>query len=435
MTTQYLARYAEAETVALGTLPASLRWHHALVTPAYDETPEFFASHTAPDRLLILVINRPDRDTTVDTSWDTILREILGAARWQAHHLSLHCAAQSGLAGDVLLIDRCLFGPAIPPKYGVGLARKIGCDIACQLFHNNRLHSPWIGSSDADARLPDCYGDTLASLPEAAAAAVFPFSHRADALPHTVVAAYELHMLYYVAGLRYAGSPYAWPTIGSCMAINVNAYQQARGFPKRAGGEDFYLLDKLAKLTGVIHLAQPIINIAGRPSQRVPFGTGPALQKIAALASPDEFTSYHPCSFSALKALHDALRLAANGSEFSLETLSEGYAIDSSLFRELWREFDCDTAITKALRNHSRVLQRQRALFTWFDAFKCLKWIHACRWKYPDIPLPQALKYANWLTSYGYHPLSETPVSDLQRSLADGVLRGPAYPTNQTPWN
>ncbi len=430
--TKYLARFAEAETTLLDTLPADCCWRHALITPAYHETAEFLASHTASERLLILVMNRPASDGSGDYTWAEHLGGVLGPAQWRNQHLSLHCPVSSGLAGDVLLIDRCLLGPPLNPKQGVGLARKIGCDIACELFQRKQLLTPWVGSSDADARLPQGYSNTLHTLPDQASAAVFAFDHRAEALPKDIVTTYELHMLYYVAGLRYAGSPYAWPTIGSCMAINLAAYQQARGFPKRAGGEDFYLLDKLAKLTGVIHLAQPVIEIAGRPSQRVPFGTGPALQKIAALASADEFTSYHPSSFDTLRALHEALRLAANGSDFSLDSLAERFNLDRRLFCGLWQEFGCDSAIIKAHRNYNHAQQRLRALLTWCDAFKCLKWIHACRQYYPDVPLQQALTGANWLTSYGYHPLSKKPVSDLQQSLADGKVRGPAYFTEQS---
>ena len=433
--TQYQTRYAESDTASLRTLPSTFCWHHALVTPVYDETPDFLASHTASERLLIVVMNRPASDARSDTSWAALLCESLGPAQWQEDYLSLHQAQGSGLAGDVLLVDRCLLGPPINSKHGVGLARKIGCDIACELLQRKQLLTSWIGTSDADAQLPQRYTDTLATLSSQASAAIFPFCHRADGLTREIVTTYELHMLYYVAGLRYAGSPYAWPTIGSCMAINLAAYQQARGFPKRAGGEDFYLLNKLAKLTGVIHLTGPELQIAGRCSQRVPFGTGPALQKIAALDSPEQFTSYHPRSFAVLKAAHEALRLAANGSNFTMESLADGHAVDRALLRTLWQDFGCDTAMIKTRRNHNDPRQRQRALLTWFDAFNCLKWIPACRQAYAAIPLHHALDGANWLTSYGYSPLSKDPASSLQQSLADGKTRGPAYANQQTPGN
>ena len=48
--------------------------------------------------------------------------------------------------------------------------------------------------------------------------------------------------------MKYARSPYAFHTIGSTMAVSANHYAKVRGFPKREAGEDFYLLNKLAKV-------------------------------------------------------------------------------------------------------------------------------------------------------------------------------------------
>ena len=63
---------------------------------------------------------------------------------------------------------------------------------------------------------------------------------------------YEYSLRYYVAGLTYAQSPYAFHTIGSTMAVNAEHYASVRGFPRREAGEDFYLLNKLAKV-GSVH--------------------------------------------------------------------------------------------------------------------------------------------------------------------------------------
>ncbi len=65
---------------------------------------------------------------------------------------------------------------------------------------------------------------------------------------------YELSLRYYVAGMKFARSPYAFHTIGSSMAVSPVHYARVRGFPKREAGEDFYLLNKLAKLGSVLEL-------------------------------------------------------------------------------------------------------------------------------------------------------------------------------------
>jgi hypothetical protein len=39
----------------------------------------------------------------------------------------------------------------LPHKEGVGLARKIGCDIALSLYERGTLKSRWLHTTDADA--------------------------------------------------------------------------------------------------------------------------------------------------------------------------------------------------------------------------------------------------------------------------------------------
>ena len=169
---------------------------------------------------------------------------------------------------DVLLIDRCIEGRPLPRRQGVGLARKIGTDVAAALFARDNLASPWIGSTDADATPPAGYWQALHDQAPEVAACVFPFTHPCGpgetAWP---IRCYEFHQLYYVTGLRHAGSPYAWPTVGSCLAIHAEAYAKVRGFPRRDGGEDFYLLNKIAKVGGVRHLPAPTMRLSARASR------------------------------------------------------------------------------------------------------------------------------------------------------------------------
>ena len=282
------------------------------------------------------------------------------------------------------------------------------------------MASPWLGTTDADTHLPENYGEALQKLPEQAGACVFPFSHTSSDAPEWAVRCYELHMLHYVAGLRYAQSPYAWPTVGSCIALNSRAYAQAHGFPKRAGGEDFYLLNKLAKLGGVVHASEPLVRPSGRLSHRVPFGTGPALQRYASLKFGSDITSYHPDSFRLLRAALKALRLSAFGRSFALTDVAQQSRADADQLHSLWRQFHCEQSIEKARDNSRSAEQCERHLMTWFDAFKTLKWVHACREYLPDIPLFEALESADWITDSGIdlrHPGNAAIA--LQQQLAD----------------
>ena len=208
---------------------------------------------------------------------------------------------------DLYLHDmEALYGPT-PAALGVGLARKTGCDLALQWMAAGGISGQWLCSTDADATLPADYFEQLDSAAPDAVAAVFPFRHvpGGDEACDTATALYELRLHHYVLGLEYAGSPYAFHTLGSCLAIRASAYAQVRGFPKRAGAEDFYLLNKAgqtrARLPGC---PAHCIELQSRRSSRVPFGTGPAVAAILSAAQPHEAAIfYHPQCFEALRAL------------------------------------------------------------------------------------------------------------------------------------
>lgn len=416
---QYLTRYAEPETALLESLAG--HWQHALIIPAYKEDPGFLAQTLPADCLLILVLNRPPNDT--DTAWAHSIMQSLPAPSWQAGHLSLHLRPENSA---LLVVDRCLQGQPIPAKQGVGLARKIGADIACQLLATDTLQSPWLACTDADALLPADYWTALQRQDDKAAACVFPFTHQRETDAADAIRCYELHMLYYVAGLRFAASPYAWPTIGSCIAVNAKAYTQARGYPKKAGGEDFYLLNKLAKLGGVRHLSGPTITLNARLSDRVPFGTGPALRKIQLLETTEDFCSYHPQSFAYLKAAIAGLVQSSQAdAASSARQIADNHGLNGEWFNQLWQDFGCDNAIALARKNSRSAAQIQRHLMTWFDSFRSLKWMHACRRWLPDQALARCINEANWLTLVqSPATTADQRLSALQEYLADNRLRG-----------
>ncbi|MCP4044824.1 MAG: hypothetical protein GY732_02400, partial [Gammaproteobacteria bacterium] len=293
---KYLLHYAEPETAALGGLPDSLagpgQWQNVMVIPACNESAEFLRPPPPCDgrSLMILVINE-----TVSAAHEVSLNN---QALAEAVFARFELQWQSGLQfpgfvmsllrdplfpRDILLVDRFSEDHKLPPKCGVGHARKIGADLAASLIFNGRIRSPWIRCTDADVQLPETYFtciDQAQNTGAKNAALLYPFHHNddeGDTKNGDVILAtqlYELSLRYYVAGMRFAGSPYAFHTIGSTMAVNADHYARVRGFPKRAAGEDFYLLNKLAKVGSVLQLAsgpdcKPIV-IESRRSDRVP---------------------------------------------------------------------------------------------------------------------------------------------------------------------
>jgi len=366
---------------------ASPRWHHALVIPAYKEPAALLPRLAELPRgdgqtLVLLVLNRPDSDPD---------KEANAALRTAAGKLAL-TSEQSGVPRiqalndhtDLYLYDMESLGIRVPAAQGVGLARKTGCDIILKWMSQGAIDGDWICCTDADARLPRDYFRRLSRV-TGAGGAVFPFRHAAgsDRNCNAATAWYELRLHHYVLGLEHAASPYAYHTLGSCLAVRATSYAQVRGFPKRAGGEDFYLLNKLAKLGPVAKLPGECIELQSRLSRRVPFGTGPAVEKIAAAEHPGALPLfYHPHCFAALRAVLTVIPALRQASAADLPARLEIAGLDRELAlasRAALHSMGLDDALSHCRRQGKSPGQFLRQFHQWFDAFRTLKFIHALR--------------------------------------------------------
>jgi len=401
---QYFSRYAESEVAILAqhetSLPVEFVVEHALVIPAYQETSAFIerflvSALSKQPVLMVVVINEPIKeevDTTINTQQTQLHQYSLscGDICWQYENLTL-IRVDNGCTW-LLIVDR--FTHAIDKDQGVGLARKIGTDLSAYLISIKRVMRPWICSTDADAHLPDDYFTALESINKDSVVCCYNFFHHCDDYSiNQANSLYETALRYYVAGLNYAKSPYAFFTIGSILAFKAEAYVQARGFPKRSAGEDFYLLNKLAKLGNVEFIADVTINLEARTSQRVPFGTGPAVQKILDLQeSKQAYCYYHPEVFSLLKStLHAFLELWQYRADLGVWLNNQPLLVQSAL-----TEIGFNTFVAKQKNNSEKQFNKQ--LIVWFDAFKTLKFIHSLRENhYQDIPLTEALLKAPFI--------------------------------------
>lgn len=388
---QYLQRYAETEIQNLQHWPDHRQspYQHVVVIPAYQENSDFLqralqSEWFKPPALLILVLNQPEQQTD-KTSQQQLFTQVQSAGEtlWQQGNLTLiHSAEKS--CGDILLVNR--FDQPIPEKQGVGLARKIGADLALALIARGHIKTEWICSTDADAMLPDDYFSVLKTAAPEWTAACYAFEHiGGEPAVREATLIYQQAMQYYVQGLQQAGSPYAYFTIGSILAFKATAYAQVRGFPKRAAGEDFYLLNKLIKTGTVGRIAQPVIQLQARLSDRVPFGTGMSAARIMQLIQQDKpFCYYHPQTFSELNQLlrhFDNLWAARDDLPAWLEQLPE-------YTRDLLLKAGLEKFIMTQRQQSTNKKQFDSQLMGWFDGLKTLQFIHGLRdTVYPDVPL------------------------------------------------
>src|SRR5690606_202154 len=147
----YCRRWAEAEVRQLEHFPRELVFNHAIVIPAYREDGEFLLrlrdlARSEGGVLVIVVINQPEDDE--DEGASQALHSLAldsGAERWSCGSLQVQdWPGESAL----LVVNRFSKSRRIPRHQGVGLARKIGCDIAAALALRDQLHSHYVYSSD-----------------------------------------------------------------------------------------------------------------------------------------------------------------------------------------------------------------------------------------------------------------------------------------------
>lgn len=338
-------------------------YQSVLIVPAYDEAPaaiqmliDYCIDHNA---LLVLVVNAPDN------------------AEQPARKRTL-ALLDFAECPNTYLIDHVT--QPLPRHHGVGLARKIGTDAALFLYNTKQIRSPWLFQSDADVRLPIGY---FHQLMPTSGTVIFNHQH-VSSDPELALAAslYDAHMSHYVEGLLRAGSLYAYPTLGSTLSIHAQSYANVRGFPKRNAGEDFHILNKLAKIAPVTVNTDVSIVVQARLSTRVPFGTGPALARICTDLrqgmQPAAFRSYHPKTFVLLtQAMAQLVEYAKKPSCSSF----------SPIVGEILNELGWASVAGKFAVGFTREAPRTRGIFNWFDALKTLRFIHRAQEIYPDQPL------------------------------------------------
>ena len=373
-----------------------MRWQQVLVIPVFNESTSLLdslaqLSTDAGDVLVIMVLNRPESCTEGEIN--APMRKAL-ASLPKTVQLTPAChLATLAPHISVLCIDLEVEHGATPNDKGVGLARKTGCDIALQWIMEGAIDTQWICSSDADALLPADYFSRLSAASGTCSAMLFPFIHSASGDPVNDEAClrYELRLHHYVLGLQYAGSPYAFHTLGSCIAVRATNYAQVRGFPIRAAAEDFYLLNKLAKTGPVTQATGDCIVLSSRPSSRVPFGTGPAIQSLVTSAQmADAELYYAPAVFDCLKAVLLSVKDLYDESALVTELLL-AQGSNTTQAEQAATQLEA-MGIVKAL-DHCRTQAGDVATFNrhfhqWFDGFRTLKFIHGLRdagWKDMDL--------------------------------------------------
>ena len=165
-------------------------------------------------------------------------------------------------------------------KKGVGFARKVLFE---QILEDSEADDI-IVSLDADTYVKSDYlrsiADNFAHNPGLNAIAV-PYYHplnSVDEVQGRAMLRYELYMRNYAINLLKINSPYGFTALGSAIAMRARALRKIGNITPLQSGEDFYLVQKFCKMGGLSLFNTECVYPAGRYSDRVPFGTGPAMR-------------------------------------------------------------------------------------------------------------------------------------------------------------
>ncbi len=292
------------------------------------------------------------------------------------------------------LIDASCRGKELPAKdAGVGLARKIGMDLALSTFDFRLPGEKILICLDADCKVEKNYLTTIVEdyNNRNLSAATINFLHElsSNVEQNSAIICYEIFIRYYVLGLKYAGSDYAFHTIGSTITCDYQSYIKAEGMNKRKAGEDFYFMEKLAKNVKVERISGTTVHPSSRISLRVPFGTGQRIKRFLSYMY-DEYLLYNPASFRILKEwIIEFNSPAVKNADYYL---SKAAGIDENLFEFLENQ-NFSENWNRILKNSSSGEQLNKQKMKWFDGFRTLKLIHHLRDSaYPLVNMFDALE-------------------------------------------
>jgi len=385
------------------------RYAGAVVIPSLAESRFLFSTlhsltQNPPDllsRFLILVVVNHRQDASPGEKADN------------QETLRILSCGEPSLAGlQLAWVDAASPGLELPAKTGgVGMARKIGLDLALTRLNYGET-PPILISLDADTLCrPDYLPSILSHFQEKSAhAAVIPFCHQLGATPEEdqAIRRYELFLRAYVLGLSRAGSPYGFHTVGSAMACTAEGYARIGGMNQRGAGEDFYFLQQMAKTGGISQVKGTVVYPSARTSHRVPFGTGRSMTDL--LSRKEGVLLFYRLECFQILARWLALMaqsLGLEGKEIQEKTLK----ISSDLF-EFLKENKFEFIWEKLQRNFRTSRNLWKGFHDWFDGLKTMKLIHHLSAgpyprKDPESVMPEFLVWAGLKPVEGIAPQLE----------------------------
>ncbi|MCX6305610.1 MAG: glycosyltransferase [Bacteroidetes bacterium] len=307
---------------------------------------------------------------------------------------------------DISVIDRSSKGNGWTGKrHGVGYARKTLMD------EINAVAAPGdiIVSLDADTVFLENFllsvSENFYKHPGSAALSI-PYYHKTPADPAAcrAILRYEIYMRHYFLNLYRIGSPYAFTALGSAMALPVWAYRAIGGMTPKLSGEDFYFLQKLRKYGNVLLWNDEMVYPEARFSDRVFFGTGPAMIRGAS----GDWSSYPVYPLALFDEIRETYALLPGLYESPVDTKVTRFL--SSVFRE-------DDPFQPLRVNHHSQERFTRAFHEKFDGLRILQYLKSANENNPSGDEDNLFEFLN--TFYAPSEVEKLEINENSFSFSD----------------
>jgi hypothetical protein len=140
----------------------------------------------------------------------------------------------------------------------------------------------------------------------------------------------------------------------------------------RKAAEDFYFLQKLAKIDGVGSLTGTTVFPESRVSSRVPFGTGRSMARM--LDGDTRAVLFYPAA--AFRMLAEWLRTADQQLSGDAGQLLMNAEKISPVLSDYLEKSDWLTVWPRLQSTHQDPGRRKRAFHSWFDGFRTMRLVH-----------------------------------------------------------
>jgi hypothetical protein len=341
---------------------------------------------------VIVVVNsyRTDSEETVELNRRSF-NEIFGIAKkCNTENFSVSPMLVENIAGH---------------QTGAGIPRKIGMDSAVNHFGGDPKGI--IVSLDADCTVePNYLVEIEKNFRDCRLnSATIAFHHPVEHLPaenplRIATENYEAYMRDFRAALEYCGYPYPYYTIGSAFAVTAETYRKVGGMGRQQAGEDFYFLQKVFPLGSTKYIDTTCVYPEARVSDRVPFGTGPALKRALETGCLTQ-KKINREAFEALKMLFDrvgelrvdrgvARNVSAQTDNISsiTDSITCGNTISGVALQKFLEEDGFTAKIAEINRYTASLPAFRKRFFDYFNTFKIIKYLNFCSFT-PQTPAEQ----------------------------------------------